>query len=589
VFSRRSFAETALKMTEVAPGFPPLLVSHGVELSHSLRKALGDRPNEDSLWEELLSLRRGSGSDAFFVCPLPPGQVKEDLLLQRAVEIRALVDAVRAVRDAFPGQPLDRVLRQGRLRSRREVVPGRTVFVAVRLGSSFIVLPVDDEHPRALADRIVQLFASGARKVGRLRPRRVVASLLVALDPVPFEDALHLHRLGLEGPWLSWSTTSSAVSLGVLSAHHLVLEGPSFGQLRADFGGRVRALSFALGLGGSDEDWDPRADFGPFDAQPFGATLGSADVAEATDPRSLIEGQGEALGLDPEFVARIVQAEKELEQARASLGDRALFSVSPEEDSDEADLSSVARALPPELRPLLEGERLRGVQGTGRLQTWRAPSLRYATVPRGAFSFADYCYAYCRAQHEAMAVYQPLYPGAGFTFVVPRAPEPTSDSGAERRSPVLCSFRTVRGVPEARGPFKHRLGLRLAEAEAGSDLLSRVLEDVLRASLPDVCKAVAVRAFESRLHDGGSFLSGRGLVSHIVLPDDVVDPVASYGGIFEGLFAGSCQERGGVSLTTVDRGYRRDICAVGTGIFRSQAAMDLFWHRLAYFLGQAAM
>ena len=117
VLSRRSFAQTALKMTEVAPSFPPLIVSHGVELTHSLRKALGDKPAEASLWEELLSLRRGAGTDAFFLFPRvaePPG---EDLLLQRAVEIRALVDAIRNARYSFPGQPLDRVLRQGRLRS----------------------------------------------------------------------------------------------------------------------------------------------------------------------------------------------------------------------------------------------------------------------------------------------------------------------------------------------------------------------------------------------------------------------------------------------------------------------------------------
>jgi hypothetical protein len=593
VFSRQSFAETALKMTEVAPSFPPFLVSHGVEITHSLRKALGDNPTEASLWEELLSLRRGAGTDAFFLFPQLPGVVAEDLMLQRAVEIRALVDAVRAARHAFPGQPLDRVLRQGSLRARREVVSNQVVHVAVRLGSCFIVLPVAEEHPRVLRDRMVHLFVDSARSVGRFRPRRIVASVLVSIDPVPFGDALHLHRLGLEGPWLSWSTTSADVSLGVLSAHHLVLEGPGFASLRADFRRRSRAMSLALGLGATDEDWDPSGDFGPFDAQPFEGPLTSVGAAEAL---------ADAPGLDPEFVARITRAEAELEQARSGLGDRALFSVSAETKDGEMS-AEFLRSLPAELRALVGEVRVRGGQSSGRLQSWRAPSVRYATIPRGAFSFPDFCYAYCRAQHEAMAVHQPRYPGAGFTFVVPRSPglEAASTAGrvsspqggserpGHRPTPVLCSFRTVRGVPEGAEPFKHRLRLRLAEADEGRDLLSRVLDDVLRVGLPDLFKAAAVRVFESRLHDGGTFLSGRGLVSHIEIPDEFIDPVADYGGIFEGLFAGSCQERGGISLTAVDRGYRRDLCAVGTGIFRAQAPMDLFWNRLAYFLDQAAM
>lgn len=588
VFSRRTFAATALKMTEVAPSFPPFLVSQGVEISHSLRKALGDRPSEGSVWEELLSFRRGPGSDAFFLCPNAPGPASEDLLLQRAVEIRALVDAVRATRNSFPGQPLDRILRQGRLRCRREVVSGHTVFVAVRLGSHFVVLPVDDEHPRLLAARIRYLFASGARPIGRLRPVQVVASLLVAIDPVPFEDALHLHRLGVEGPWLSWSTTTAPVSLGVLGAHDLVVEGSSFAALRAEFSGRVRAMSFALGLGGVEEDWDPSADFGPFDAQPFGATLGEGDLVGS--PGSAAHALSDVLGIDPEFLARITQAEQELNEAREALGDRALFSVSSDSSeqgggTDEA----VLAALPSGLRLLLRGDRVRGAQGTGRLQPWRAPSVRYATIPRGAFSFLNYCYAYCRAQHEAMVVHQPRYSGAGFTFVVPRGVEADSSSPDPRPAPVLCSFRTVRGVPEGAGPFKHRMARRLEEAAVGSDLLSSVLNDVLRGPVPDLFKAAGMRVLESRLHDGGSFFGGRGLVSHIVLPDELVDPVAAYSGIFDGFFAGSCQERGGVSLTTVDRGYRRDICAVGTGVFRAPEAMDRFWNRLAYFLNQAAM
>ncbi len=98
-----------------------------------------------------------------------------------------------------------------------------------------------------------------------------------------------------------------------------------------------------------------------------------------------------------------------------------------------------------------------------------------------------------------------------------------------------------------------------------------------------------MRAIERFPGDGGSFLAGRGLVARIEIPEDVVDPIASYAGLYEGLFGGSCQERGGVSLTAVDRGFRRDLCALGTGPFRNKAAMDLFWQRFAYFLGQAAM
>jgi hypothetical protein len=573
-------------MTEVAPSFPPLIVSHGVELTHSLRKALGDKPAEASLWEELLSLRRGAGTDAFFLFPRVPEPPGEDLLLQKAVEIRALVDAIRNARYSFPGQPLDRVLRQGRLRSRREVVSNQVVPVAVRLGSFFVVLPVGEEHPRVLRDRILHLFLDGGRPVGRYRPRKIVASVLVSIDPVSFSDSLHLHRLGVEGPWLSWSTTHTDVSLGVLSAHHLVLEGPCFAAVRADFRRRVRAMSLALGLGVTDDDWDPREDFGSFDAHPFEDLLGGGGSSSLSPDFE---------GLDPELLARIEEAEQDLNLARSALGDRSQFSVSPETTQksvvDTPDLN-----LPEELRALLELPRTRGGLSSGRLQSWRPPSVRYATVPRGAFSFPDFCYAYCRAQHEAMAVHQSHYPGAGFTFVIPRSPMERSSSpdgaraqGGDRLTPVLCSFRTVRGVPEGAKPFKHRLRLRLAEAQEGGDLLSRVLEDALRVGLPDVFKAAAVRAFESKFYDGGSFLGGRGLVAHIEAPEELIDPVAEYGGIFEGLFAGSCQERGGIALTAVDRGYRRDLCAVGTGVFRNQAAMDLFWTRLAYFLDQAAM
>jgi len=347
-------------------------------------------------------------------------------------------------------------------------------------------------------------------------------------------------------------------------------------------------MSFALGLSGAEDEWDSRADFGSFDAQPFGTTLGGSEVDGS--PQSAAEALADVAGIDPEFLARVAQAEQELDEARETLGDRALFSISSDRrEQEEGDQEAVLRALPSGLRPLVCGERIRGAQGTGRLQSWRAPSVRYATIPRGAFSFLDYCYAYCRAQHEAMAVHQPRYPGAGFTFVVPRSGKVDSLSADARVVPVLCSFRTVRGVPERAAPFKHRLARRLEEAAVGADLLSSVLNDVLRGPVPDFLKAAAIRVLVSTLHDGGSFFGGRGLVSHIVVPDELVDPVAAYSGIFDGVFAGSCHERGGVSLTTVDRGYRRDICAVGTGVFRTREAMDLFWNRFAYFLDQAAM
>ena len=211
--------------------------------------------------------------------------------------------------------------------------------------------------------------------------------------------------------------------------------------------------------------------------------------------------------------------------------------------------------------------------------------MRYATIHRGAFSLPDFCYAFCRAQHDAMAVYHPSYSGQGFTFIVPHLREGT----ARRAMPVLCSFRTRKGSPEGPRIFKQRLQRQFDLAERGADLLSRALDDALRVALPGVVKASVVRAIERLPGDGGSFLGGRGLVARIVIPEEVVDPIARYAGLYEGIFGGSCQERGGIALTAVDRGYRRDLCALGTGPFRNKDAMDLFWQRFAYFLEQAAM
>ena len=49
-----------------------------------------------------------------------------------------------------------------------------------------------------------------------------------------------------------------------------------------------------------------------------------------------------------------------------------------------------------------------------------APCLRFATLERGAFSLSSACYAYCCAQHQAMADRDPYYRSQGFTFVVPQ-------------------------------------------------------------------------------------------------------------------------------------------------------------------------
>jgi hypothetical protein len=116
-----------------------------------------------------------------------------------------------------------------------------------------------------------------------------------------------------------------------------------------------------------------------------------------------------------------------------------------------------------------------------------------------------------------------------------------------------------------------------------------VLDDAFRLPVPSLLRAAAVRLLERLPGDGGSFLTGRGLVSWMEVPDEYVDPISASGGAVDGLFAGSCHERGGVSLTCIDRGFRRDLCAVGTGIFRLRAPFDLFWRRLAFFLGEQGM
>jgi len=576
---RRSFADTALKMAEIAPTFPPMLVSHGLEITHALRRSLGDRPVEATLWEELLALRRGPGCDGFWAAPLAPRLPCEDLLLERAIEVRALVDAVRNHRSSHAGQPLDRILRKDALRTRREVMGHQLVPVAVRLGAWFSVIAVGDEHPRALRDRIEAALTDDPRQIGSLRSRRISAPLLVSLDPVPFGWAIHLHRLGVQGPWMAWSHTAGPRPMGVLSAHHLVLEGPGFAALRADFRRRVRALRVALGMDGADEEWDASEGFSAFDAAPF-----SAYADDGAEGFELDEG------LTPEMLAHLLALEAEEESVQ--LPHRHTFAFDPQLPRERPTREDCPAGLPPALETLARTRPVGAFRHEVRHDQLRnPPAVRYATVDRGAFSLPDFCYAYCRAQHDAMAVHHPRYGGQGFTFIVPRIPR--GDDGrhraGRRAQPVLCSFRTRRGVPEGAGTFKRRLLEQLAQADQGRDLLSRVLDDALRVALPAVVKSAVVRLLERGVRDGGTFLSGRGLVAHITVPDELIDPVAEHAGIYEGIFGGSCQARGGVALTAVDRGYRRDLCAMGTGLFRLQAPMDLFWQRFAYFLGEAAM
>jgi hypothetical protein len=573
---RRDFAETVMALADVAPTFPPSLVTHGLELAHAVRRAVGERPLEATLWEELLALRRGPGADAFFAMPLPQRADADDPLLDAAVEILALVDAVRNNRHVHAGQPLDRILHEGVLRTRRVVLSEDCVPVCVRLGCFFAVVDVHDEHPRHLRDRIVQAFREGPLQLGSLRARRVAAPLLVCITPLPFAEAVHSHRVGVDGPWIGWSATAGRRPMGVLAAHHLVLEGPGFATLRADFRRRVRAMRVALGLDGADQDWDGTEDFSDFDAAPFPPYGPSPDelhpalreLAPDSDAALLAELE-ELAGPDPDDGRR-----------------RHTFAFNPTTDDGgegslepppglPADLLLLARARP----AVWLGERL--ISGPRR----GPPSMRYATIHRGAFSLPDFCYAYCRAQHDAMTVYHPAYSGQGFTFIVPHL----RDGSARRAMPVLCSFRTRKGSPEGARIFKQRLQRQLDLADRGADLLSRVLDDALRVALPSVLKSTVVRAIERLPGDGGTFLGGRGLVARIVIPDDVVDPIARYAGLYEGIFGGSCQERGGVSLTAVDRGYRRDLCALGTGPFRNKDAMDLFWQRFAWFLEQSAM
>jgi hypothetical protein len=569
-----------IALTEIAPRFPPSLVSHGLELTHSLRRAVGGRAIEPSLWEELLALRRGPGTDTFVATPICCREAPADLLLDRAVELRGLVDAIRGNRHAFDGQPLNRALEHGLLRTRRMVLLDDVVPVVVRLGGWYARVDVRDEHPRVLRDNIADALRTRPRPLRTLLPTRLPAPIVISVLPVTFREAAHLHRLGVEGPWLGWSETNSKPRMRVLSSHGLVLDGPGVYRLRAEVRRRVRAMRIALGL---DVEVEPLEEF---DADEAIAALEAAlagDDTELLSELGLGEGAGPVLDrdgcFDPFPMRHDFADDCGSSRARASRPD-----IEPAEAPD------LLAALPAELvetalkAPLAWRGPRPGPVGP-------CPALRFATVPRSLFSFPDFAYAYCRAQHEAMAIHQSAYSGQGFTFVVPHLP--MDEAGRPRRGvrarPVLCSFRTRRGVPESGATFKRRMERRMDEADHGEDLLSQVLDDLLRAALPEVLKSVLVRLAERVPGDGGTFLTGRGLVAWSEVPDESVDPFAEYGGVYEGFFTGSCHERGGVALSAVDRGYRRDLCAVGTGVFRQAEVMDHFWRRLAFFMSDSAL
>jgi len=566
-FDLQSLSRRLFSLNEPLPSHPPFLVSSGLRLVSALRRGIGDRPpdGDSSSWEQLLSCRQGAGADGFLVWPLPEaGSSVEDPVLDRAVEIRALVDSLREHQGRHHTQPLDCFLRKEALRIRRVPLESESLPVVVRLGSWYVVVPVGDEHPRQLRDNIVRAFERGPRSLGHLRLRQVSAPLVVSLLPVSFAESVHLHRWGLEGPWLSWSHAGGLHQIGVLAAHPLVLEGPGFACLRVDFRRRLRAMRVALGLNASEPQWDGREDFGPRDAMPF--PVQPLGVQEALDP-----------AWDAAFDELLEQScsESGAPSLRQSHGSHVLV---------EGAAPDTRPLLPPALLGLCDDEHWRWLHpGRWTGGGLRSPTLRYATVDRTGFSLVATCYSYCCAQHRVMQEFDPSYRGQGFTFVVPYIAGSDAFAGESRRRPrpVLCSLHAKRGVPESFESFQRRLERRLEEAERDDDLLSHVIGDLFQVAVPEWLRSAAVNLFSRAPGDRGTFLGGRGLVCYSQVPDEAVDPVASYGGIYEGLFSGSCQERGGVVLSIIDRGYRRDLCAVGTGIFRQEHTMDLFWQSFA--------
>ncbi|HCP44509.1 MAG TPA: hypothetical protein DIU15_00505 [Deltaproteobacteria bacterium] len=570
--SEPSFEDTALSLGDIAPTQPPRLVSHGLELAHALQRAVGARGHDGGGWEDLLAFRTGPGADAFLVAPVQlPEEGCVDPILDRAVEIRALVDVFRHHRDRHVRQPLDRVLRRDRLRLKRVALHESFMPVVLRLGAWFTVIEVHEEHPRALRERIVDSFIERPRPIGRLRCRRVDAPLVVSLVPIDLAEAVHLHRVGLEGPLVGWSYSAGSPKLSVLAAHHLVVDGPSFACLRSDFARRVRALRLALGLDSMESPGvlnEPYSKADSFPFEPDSSTLQSSRAAHASRWSRVARRSG-----------------------RASASKRRARGLAHQEMAS-AQPSGPGRyesSIPKELAELLrERTGVRSWAGPTKLsgRPVEPPSIRFATLHRVSFSLCEFAYAYCRAQHDAMLRHDVHYQGQGFTFVVPHVPRGDASQAplSSRARPVLCSLHTRRGLPEPLTAFSRRLLRRLDEADRGQDLLSRVLHDVFRLPLPAVVQSSVVRLFERAPRDGGTFLGGRGLFAYSAVPDDFVDPSATHSGVHGGLFSGSCHERGGVSLTVIDRGARRDLCAVGTGLFRPQAPMDFFWERLASLL-----
>ena len=520
-----------------------MLLSYGLEVAHGLRRVLGEQPLEQSLWEDFLSLRWGPGADEFYAWPHDAADnACEDHLLLRAAQLRALVDAVRATARE-PGQaPLAQVLHRHALHTQRQQVAGPRLTVALRLGRWFTTLEVGDEHPRQLRDRMEQALLERARPLRPAAPPRTDAALLIALDPVPLERALHLHQVGIDGPFLAWSQTDDAHPLHVLAAHHLAVEGPAFIQLLADVRRRARALRIALGLGGAGAPSEELVD-------ELVQALLSGDPPAAPQDELLIDGES-----------------RELPAARLELN------------------------LSPELERLRH-RRPRGWALPHRLRLDPTPALclRLVSVDRGLFSFSAFAYAFCRAQHDALVAHDPDYDGRGFTFVVPSAAERDGRSHARSQRPVLCAFRTAGGRPESATTFRTRLGRVLAQAERDEDLLSRVLSDGLQVAVPRTLKAALVRVADLVTARRGSFLGGRSVVSQVVVPEGLLDPEAEFGGPQDGFFGGSCQGRSGVTITAIERGSRRDLCAVGSGLFARPTVMDAFWTRFGELLREQRM
>ena len=182
---------------------------------------------------------------------------------------------------------------------------------------------------------------------------------------------------------MSWSETAGNNPLGILAAHHFVLEGPGFAALRADFRRRSKAMRVALGLDAGEDDL--LDDLVPDDFSDLHGLEAQLEAEAAADGHFDLEGE-----LQP----------------------RHTFAQDP--------LPSTEHPTPERPRPPMEG-RLEAIANQRPVTWWgstglkgalgNTPLIRIATVARGAFSFPDFCYAYCRAQHDAMWAHHPRYGG----------------------------------------------------------------------------------------------------------------------------------------------------------------------------------